>query len=201
MSTAVELRRYDGAVVAADAVLRSRLGQIYADAFGRPPHEHPGGDGGAWAEDTLLRHAGYPGFGLITAVRRQEIGFGYGYISSDDQWFTQTIRPMVPKQVAVNWLGQRGRRGELVELAVLGPAQGQGIGGAIHDAVLDGLRAAGADRALLVTHRDAVAARSLYQRRGWQVLAGLEPASLLMGIRLPCDRRHDRRGCRKMGIG
>lgn len=178
----MRLRHHDGAAVRADAELRARLAAVYADAFGAPPYSGTEAEAREWAEHRLVRHAGYPGFRLTTAEDGDDVlGLAYGQLGEESQWFTQTVRERVPAEVVQVWLGGHG---ELVELAVLARARGRGLGGRLHDAVVEGLRLAGARTALLVVDTAALPARGLYASRGWRDLAELAPGSILMGTRL-----------------
>ncbi len=57
----------------------------------------------------------------------------------------------------------------IVELAVVEAHQGHGIGGQLHDALLD---AQPCPRALISTNVTNQRARSMYERRGWRYLHG-----------------------------
>jgi ribosomal protein S18 acetylase RimI-like enzyme len=59
------------------------------------------------------------------------------------------------------------RTGIILALYVDADAQGQGMGGALLDAALDGLRAQGMRQAVLWTFVDNAPARAFYERRGW----------------------------------
>ena len=179
MSTAIAMRRYDGESVRADAALREQLAEVYADAFSGPPYGGTLEQARTWAAERLVVQLGYPAFQLVTAERGGRlIGFGYGVLGGEDQWFTQMIRARLPADVAQTWLGGHG---ELVELAVRGEARGNGLGGALHDAVVADLRDAGARTALLVADARAEPARALYASRGWQDIAVLASGNMLMG--------------------
>lgn len=180
MSDAVELRRYTGAEVAADRALRVVLAGVYAEVFAEPPYEDPPERATEWADGALVRHAALPGFVLVAAVSAGDVlGFGYGSIDAEDSWFASYVREHAPGAVWQTWLGGHGA---LAELAVLARARGRGIGGRLHDAVVEHLRSAGATRLILLTQAAAVDARALYARRGWVDLAELSPGNRLMGL-------------------
>jgi len=182
MSTAIAMRRYDGESVRADAALQKQLAEVYADAFSGPPYHGTLEQAQTWATERLVLQFGYPAFHLVTAERDGRlIGFSYGVLGAEDQWFTQMLRARLPALVAQTWLGAHG---ELVELAVRSEAHGHGLGGALHDAVVAHLRDVDARTALLVADAGAVPARALYASRGWQDIAVLASGKMLMGIRL-----------------
>lgn len=175
-----QLRRYDGHDVRANAQLRVRLGEVFAEAFSEPPYREDREHARRWAEGRLVEHAGAPGFRLVAAVQEDRLlGFAYGLLGGDDQWFTQTVRERVPAEVAQAWLGDHG---ELVELAVARTARGAGLGRVLHDEAVEGLWAVGARKALLVVDTAAMAARRLYASCGWVDLAEVEPGSMLQGL-------------------
>ncbi len=74
---------------------------------------------------------------------------------------------------------------ELQQLVVSPSVAGAGIGGRLHDAVMESV----AGPALLLTHPDAEAALGLYERRGWVLLArtsfGPEHPRVILGRRAP----------------
>lgn len=193
---AAELRRHDGESVRTDAALRDRVADVYGRVFGEAPYDEPPERGRDWAHGALVRHASLPAFELVCAEREGRLlGFAYGVVGSDDSWFAGYIREHAPREVSEAWLGGQG---ELAELAVLPEAQRQGLGGALHDAVVQNLERAGAHRAILVTQSAATPARALYAARGWHDLAELAPGSVLMGLRFQHPfRRPDarREGC------
>jgi len=70
-----------------------------------------------------------------------------------------------------------GRAAEVTVVAVAPEARRRGLGRALLDAAVEALRAAGVDRAWLVTTNDNLAALRLYQRAGWR-LAALRPGAV-----------------------
>lgn len=181
MSDSVVLRRCEGGEVQIDHALRERIAAVYTNVFGESPYEEPPDRGPRWAHGPLVRHAALPGFELVYAERAGAVlGFAYGVIGRDDSWFAGYIRERAPRPIAEQWLGGHG---ELAELAVDPQERRTGVGGALHDAVIDHLEQVGAARVILVTQRAATPARALYAARGWQDLAELAPGSVLMGLR------------------
>lgn len=177
--SSIQIRGYGGAVVQRDEALRDRVAEVYAEVFAEPPYDEPAERGRDWAHGPLVRHAALPAFQLVTAEREGRLlGFAYGVIGSEDSWFAGYIRDHAPREVSQRWLGGHG---ELAELAVRPSARGHGLGGRLHDAVIDHLVEAGVARAILVTQVAAAPARALYASRGWSDLAELAPGSMLMG--------------------
>lgn len=183
--------------------LRAALAAVYLDAFSEPPYETDAEKAHGWAEGALRTHAICPGFALVTVQRHSRgtphhddrrhrsgqghdepgdvLGFAYGVLGADDQWFTRTLRSVLTAAQAQRWLG---RHGELVELALLRSARGLGLGGQLHDAVLARLRQQGASTAILTTDKRTPAAQGLYTSRGWSTVATLGPAQLFMALDL-----------------
>jgi putative acetyltransferase len=63
--------------------------------------------------------------------------------------------------------GHDGRRGYLHHLAVAMPSRGRGLGRALVDACLDGLRAQGIPKATIVVYADNSAGDAFWTRIGW----------------------------------
>jgi GNAT superfamily N-acetyltransferase len=61
---------------------------------------------------------------------------------------------------------------ELRAIYVDPPAQGAGVGSALLDAAIDGLRAAGHDEAFLWAFEANGLARAFYERHGWELVPG-----------------------------
>ena len=119
------------------------------------------------ARDAIMRRhfgrRGYRGFIALDADRL--VGFTYGYTGDPGQyWYDKVWAAMTPAQRS-QWL--EPEHFEFVELAVHPAWQGQGIGGRLHDRLLE-------DRpeaiALLTVRADNEPALSLYRKRGWQVV-------------------------------
>ena len=72
----------------------------------------------------------------------------------------------------VTWRTEPGEKAaEVRALAVQASARGQGVGRALLAAAETALRAAGIQRAWLVTTNDNLAALALYQKAGWRLTA------------------------------
>jgi len=117
--------------------------------------------------DTLRRHASYPGFGAFGAfnLRNRLVGFSYGYVSQPGLWWREQVSaPLSPDQ-RQDWFSDAF---EFAELHVHPSAQGKGLGGQLHDALIDSQRAH--RTALLSVMHRSLRARQLYASRGWEVL-------------------------------
>lgn len=146
--------------------LTDQLLDVYRGAFTPPPYNEDAAAVQRFAE-TLAAHARRAGF--TCAIARDEqthavAGFGYGYTSQPGQWWHDTVTPMLPPAIVARWFSDCF---EMVELAVLPTAQGQGAGGRLHDALLAAVPHA---TAALTTLREETAALQLYRKRGWQPL-------------------------------
>lgn len=112
------------------------------------------------------------------------IGFAYGYRSQPGQWWFDNVARALGQHETAAWLSDAF---QLAEIAVLPAHQGQGIGKALHDALLNGLSY---DRAVLSTLDAQTLARAMYRARGWQDLLegfyfpGVPRRYAIMGRRL-----------------
>jgi GNAT superfamily N-acetyltransferase len=109
------------------------------------------------------RYVGYPDFrGFVAYAQGAMVGMGFGHRSLPGQWWHDAVAAHVgPDHPALQeaWV--------LVELAVLPAWQGHGIGGVLHDTLLE---AQPLPRALLSTEVTNDRARQMYERRGWRYL-------------------------------
>jgi GNAT superfamily N-acetyltransferase len=127
-----------------------------------------------FAERSLPRHLARDGFRCVAAVDGDTLlGFGYGYTGARGQYWTDRVSRLAPPDVVDRWIGGHF---EFVELAVQPDRQGQGIGGALHDALMADLPHR---HALLSTWQQDTPARQLYLHRGWRALAELPDATLM----------------------
>ncbi len=117
-------------------------------------------------EEIMRRHFGRRGYrGLIALDRGRLVGFAYGYTGDPGQyWYDKVWAAMTPQQRA-QWL--EPEHFEFVELAVHPQWQGQGIGGRLHDLLLEGRPEL---VALLTVRADNAPALHLYRSRGWEVV-------------------------------
>lgn len=160
--------------VEAEAVpsLVAGLDRVYRAAFAAPP----------WNDDepTLarfparaLRDAGREGFRLRVARGGGRIeGFAYGHVNRLDA--QPELEPVV--QRVAGRLSPAFFEGSwsFVELAVHPAAQRRGLGGRLHDALLDEVDE---PRRWLLTSPRATAALALYEQRGWRRVHGGIPSS------------------------
>ncbi len=145
--------------------IKDDVTRVYREAFAEPPYD----EGEAEAEraaQNLTQHSRRDGFRLLVA--REEsgeiVGFSYGYRGQPGQWWHDLVSRLLTPQAREHWLSNCF---EFVELAVLPPFQGRGIGGELHDALLAGLPYR---TAVLSTYSGENRARHLYQNRDWQTL-------------------------------
>ena len=160
----------------ATLALADELAAVYRAAFVDEPPEAAE----RFRTEQLATHAARDGFRCVVAREDgRVVGFAYGYTGHRGQWWSDRVAAAAPAGVVDEWLGGHF---EFVELAVDPAVQGRGVGGALHDALLDGLPH---DRALLSTYTDDRPAPRLYRRKGWtRLMAGLDEGSDLYGRRL-----------------
>ncbi len=135
----------------------------------------------------LPRHAGREGFRFVAsrAGDGSLAGFAYGYVGAAGQWWHDIVASAMTDEQEWRWLGPG--HFEFVELHVRPDQQRRGIGGRLHDALLEGLDA---PTAVLSTQQENAPAIALYEGRGWEiVLPSLsflpaEPPYLIMGKEL-----------------
>ncbi|MGP9538558.1 GNAT family N-acetyltransferase [Brachybacterium sp. AOP43-C2-M15] len=157
----------------AAGAFRDQVLALWPEVFG------PVADEGDWRDRFWEQHRSRDDFRLVTAVSAGELlGFGWGYTGQRGQWWSDVVAEALGAGDA-DWVGGHF---ELVELAVRPAQQGRGLGGALHDALLDDLPHS---RTLLQTDADARGAgHRLYRRRGWSVLGDLAPQKVVMGKHL-----------------
>ena len=153
------------AVLDGDVAVRlaDGLADVYAEAFAAPPHDEPP-EAAARFRESLARHTALPGFraAVAWADGADLVGFGYGHTSLPGQWWHDRAAAVLPPAQAARWLDAPF---VVVELAVRPRCQRRGIGGRLHDLLLDGLPHAGA---VLSARGDDADVLRLYDARGWQ---------------------------------
>jgi GNAT superfamily N-acetyltransferase len=134
---------------------------VYRAAFSPPPYRETEDDVARYAA-RLARHTTQDGFRCAVAAEGDRlVGFAYGYVARPGQWWHDTVRAALDPATAARRLDGAF---ELVELAVIPPRQGQGIGGRLHDLVL---AHAPAPNAVTTTAQHENPAVRFYRRRGW----------------------------------
>ncbi len=115
----------------------------------------------------IPRHTGRPCFRFLVARSDDGTlaGFTYGYLGGPDQWWHDIVAKAMTEEQRQRWLPPG--HFEFVELHVRADLQRRGIGGRLHDALLEGLEG---PAAVLSTQVDNGAALSLYRGRGWAVV-------------------------------
>jgi GNAT superfamily N-acetyltransferase len=115
--------------------------------------------------ERLHRHASNPDFRLCVKYSRDApVGFAYGYTSVPGGWWRQIVAAGLPAEVADHWFEDCF---EFAELAVVPGSQTQGVGGSLHDALLEGLPH---HSSVLSTQRANEKALNFYRRRDWKMI-------------------------------
>ena len=180
----------------AEAVLdlRPALLDIYRSVFTGPPYRESEATVRQFGR-ALTEHVSRPGFKFVVALAgngaasanrpaEDVAGFAYGYTSRPGQWWYDAVTNRLDQAVNATWMDDPF---EVVELAVRPSYQGQGIGGRLHDALLQGLPHR---TAVLSTAATETAAMHLYRKRGWVILSetftfpGGDVPYVIMGLRL-----------------
>jgi ribosomal protein S18 acetylase RimI-like enzyme len=148
----VQLWRTEQARAHADEVFA-----VYDAVFGDWPDERN------WRDELYDRHCGREGFRLSAALDGDRLaGFAWGYVGHRGQHWSNLVVDALPKEVTAVWVGGQF---EFAELAVLPDARGRGLGGRLHDVLLEGITQ---PRAMLSTDNHDSPAVRLYARRGWR---------------------------------
>lgn len=156
---------------------------VYDAVFGDRPDEQQ------WRVEMYDRHCARVGFRLSVALDGDRLtGFAWGYVGQRGQYWSDLVVEALPKNVTDTWVGGHF---EVVELAVLPQARGRGIGGCLHDLLLEGVSPS---RALLSTDNDDSAAVQLYTKRGWRRLGQLNADTQVMGLLLGASLTGQREG-------
>lgn len=157
--------------------LASSVWRCYDEVFGDIA------DYATWRSDLFERHAGRDGYRLAVAVDGDRVlGFAWGCVGQRGQYWSDLVSDALPREVVAQWVGGHF---EFVELAVVPGRRGNGLGQALHDRLLDGVKR----RCLLSTSDDTDdAAVRLYTRSGWRRLGTLRPGVRVMGLRPDANR-------------
>jgi ribosomal protein S18 acetylase RimI-like enzyme len=152
----------------------SDLWPVYDAVFGDKSSEQD------WRDSAFDRHCGRRGFRLAAAFEGPALaGFAYGYVGDRGQYWPDRVAAALGPDLADEWVGGHF---EFVDLAVRAQHRRQGIGAALHDAILMNPPS---DRALLSTDADGQSpAVRLYESRGWVALGLLQADVQVMGRRL-----------------
>ncbi len=139
---------------------------VYRRAFAREPYNRQEHEVAEFARALPLhtKRDGFRCFVALDGVDSPFVGFAYGYRTQPGQWWYDNVSRALGQHAAALWLGDTF---QVTEVAVLPDHQGQGIGGALHDALLSGLTY---PRAVLSTLDAETAGRAMYRARGWQDL-------------------------------
>jgi ribosomal protein S18 acetylase RimI-like enzyme len=154
--------------------LRRELAEIWPDASR------------ARVDEILPRHVARDGFRFLGAFsERRLVGFVYGYRGLPGQWWHDRVATALGPDGEQRWLAPG--HFEFTELHVRTEFRRRGVGGSLHDALLEGIDA---PTAVLSTQTDNEPAIALYAARGWHVIVpyldfGSGRPFLIMG----CDLR------------
>ena len=133
---------------------RAEIGEIWPDASR------------SRIDDILPRHVAREGFRFFGAFADDRlVGFVYGYLGAEGQWWHDRVAAALGREGSDRWLAPG--HFEFTELHVRAEFRRHGIGGKLHDTVLDGLDA---PTAVLSTQTDNEPALALYRGRGWRVI-------------------------------
>jgi ribosomal protein S18 acetylase RimI-like enzyme len=145
--------------------LLPEVADVYGAAFAAPPYSRTDADVANFAA-TFRRHGQRREFRMLgaRAPGGPLLGFSYGYTAEPNQWWYDVVARALSREARAYWLRDAF---ELVELAVDPAAQGQGLGGRLHDDLLRGLPH---HTAVLSTAQAETAGQRLYRKRGWEVL-------------------------------
>lgn len=168
---------------------RDELVAVYRDAFRPPPYEK-GENVVRQFHSALDRHATNEGFRCVAAMALDSgryCGFGYGYTSRKGQWWHDQVVRQLDARTVESWFADAF---EIVELALEPRMQGLGIGGQLHDKLLEPVSHS---TAVLSTLDAATRGLHLYRNRGWRIIrggflfSGVREPYLIMGLRLKDD--------------
>lgn len=169
--------------------------EVYRATFTVPPWDETEEDV-QWFSERLSEHARRARFRCAVAGEDDDgrvVGFAYGYDVEPGEWWYDVAWRALGRASVLRWLSDSF---ELVELAVMPYARGNGIGGRLHDTLLARLSC---QTAVLTTLDGDTPAKLFYRRRGWDTLVtgfiypGSDRFCILMGLDL---KLHFQRGGR-----
>jgi ribosomal protein S18 acetylase RimI-like enzyme len=168
--------------------LRPQAVEVWSSAHGLPPSSPTRAEFGS---ERLPRHARRPDFRFFGAFLPDGglVGLVYGYTGAHGQWWHDRVAAAMDAETRARWI--EPTHFEFTELAVAPERQGRGIGGRLHDAVLEGLPHG---RALLSALADNAPVVAFYERRGWRIVVPElqfergRPVFCVMGRELPAGR-------------
>ncbi len=153
------------AAPAAELVRRlDQLTALYRAVFAVAPYWEPPEAVAGFAA-RMRQHAELADFQAALALDGDEVvGIAYGYRGAPGQWWHDVVRRELAPDVATRWLDDAF---EIVQIAVQPDAQGNGIGGRLHDVLVAAIPTR---TAVLTTSQMETAATQLYRSRGWTKL-------------------------------
>ncbi|MEJ2305320.1 MAG: GNAT family N-acetyltransferase [Anaerolineales bacterium] len=163
-----------------------QITDVYREAFRPSPYHKREGEVVAFAR-AFPEHTQREGFRFVAASESDSdciLGFAYGYTTHAGQWWNDSVANALKSQIAEQWLLYTF---QLAEIAVRPKDQGHGIGGRLHDHLLNGLPHR---RAVLSTLATETVAYRLYHKRGWVILLddysfpGVTRSYRIMGLNL-----------------
>ncbi|HEY6570465.1 MAG TPA: GNAT family N-acetyltransferase [Candidatus Limnocylindrales bacterium] len=149
------------------AQVSDELASVYGDAFCEPPWLEAEHEAQEFAERLLPGYVRAPGFRCVVArsgPNARCLGFALGFDRGISAALRAALTTAFGRDVAADWCDDCF---QFVELAVIPSARGQGVGGRLHDALLADVTAR---TAILLSHRDATPAVTLYRSKGWNTL-------------------------------
>jgi ribosomal protein S18 acetylase RimI-like enzyme len=153
------------AVLDGDIALRAldELADVYREAFAGAPHDEPP-EATARFRESLARHAELPAFRATAAwgPGADLVGFAYGHTSRPGQWWHDRVAAAIAPGLAERWMDEAF---VVVNVAVRPRRRREGIGGRLHDLLLE---SAPHRTAVVSARHDDTAAQRLYHGRGWR---------------------------------
>ncbi len=175
----------------ADTALRRQIGEVYREAFTTLNLS----ESAERLMEMLEIHRSREGFRCFVAqdeATQQVVGFIYGFTSRPGYWWFDTISRALSKHAIEIWFTDAY---EVVEFAVAPQWHGLGIGGRLHDALMDSLPVDTYSTAVLSTYPGDTNAMQLYRKRGWVPLLqdfyfpGRIKPMVIMGLDLEAHAR------------